>query len=364
MNERYIACFLLHALGDTIGYKNGEWEFNYSRSTVNYNIANEILSDFIHLGGINCIVLKGWKVSDDTILHMKVCKSLLTDHKDINEYGFILKKNLIDGLDLMLENDIEERSPGEITIKAIQRLDTSEKWNDEKYDFKKGGSGASMRCSCIGLAFHNDFNNLIKYSIESSRITHNSTVGYLGGFVAALFTAYAIKGIDVKQWGLKLMKILDSSVLDDYIMKSGRGYENHLSDSSSFIGKWKHYINDKFDETGKPIMRKTMRNISYRGKYYYENYGYTRGAFFPGSGGDDSVIIAYDCLLDAGNCWEKLVIYSMLHVGDTDTTGAIAASWFGALYGFKNVPKKNLKHLEFKSELINLGKKMYNKFYK
>ena len=28
--EKYIASFILHALGDTIGYKNSIWEFNYN----------------------------------------------------------------------------------------------------------------------------------------------------------------------------------------------------------------------------------------------------------------------------------------------------------------------------------------------
>ena len=32
----------------------------------------------------------------------------------------------------------------------------------------------------------------------------------------------------------------------------------------------------------------------------------------------------------------------MLHVGDSDSTGTIAASWFGAYQGFKGVPGMSL----------------------
>ena len=31
----------------------------------------------------------------------------------------------------------------------------------------------------------------------------------------------------------------------------------------------------------------------------------------------------------------------MLHCGDSDSTGCIAGSWYGALYGLNNVPKNN-----------------------
>jgi len=34
------------------------------------------------------------------------------------------------------------------------------------------------------------------------------------------------------------------------------------------------------------------------------------------------------------------------------------------MYGLNDVPEKNLEYLEFKDELIDVGKKMYNEFYK
>lgn len=54
--------------------------------------------------------------------------------------------------------------------------------------------------------------------------------------------------------------------------------------------------------------------------------------------GVDSVIIAYDALLGAGESWEELCLRGMLHGGDSDSTGTIAGAWFGAVYGFKEIP--------------------------
>jgi len=82
--EKYVACILLHAVGDTIGFKNGDWEFNYNQK-FDPNYSTTLLYEFISLGGIIGIDFNGWKVSDDTIMHMDTCYALLeTDIKIIN----------------------------------------------------------------------------------------------------------------------------------------------------------------------------------------------------------------------------------------------------------------------------------------
>src|SRR5437868_2265006 len=77
VENRYIAAFLLHALGDTFGFKNGEWEFNYFQQNITLNMTSDLLYDFIDLGGINGIDLNGWYVSDDTIINIAATKGLL-----------------------------------------------------------------------------------------------------------------------------------------------------------------------------------------------------------------------------------------------------------------------------------------------
>ena len=60
-----------------------------------------------------------------------------------------------------------------------------------------------------------------------------------------------------------------------------------------------------------------------------------------GANGCDSVLIAYDAILYGFNNWNELSLRSMLHGGDSDSTGAIAAAWYGALNGFQGVPEIN-----------------------
>lgn len=72
---------------------------------------------------------------------------------------------------------------------------------------------------------------------------------------------------------------------------------------------------------------------------YYNKFSYRKNEIYPGAGGDDSVIIAYDCFMDCDGSWEKAVTYSMLHVGDSDTTGSICGLLFGLYYGYDTIAK-------------------------
>ena len=63
MIKKYEAMFILHSLGDTMGFKNGDWEFLKGR-TITLDIVNELVYEFITLGGINGIDIRGWYASE------------------------------------------------------------------------------------------------------------------------------------------------------------------------------------------------------------------------------------------------------------------------------------------------------------
>ncbi len=363
IQEKYIATIVLHALGDTIGYKNGEWEFNFGQG-LKIELTLEIVYDFIRLGGINQINLKDWKVSDDTILHLMIAESLLKF--DTKENIDVLCK-IIANKFVKIKKKLVERDIGTTTAKSIDSLEKNEDWSIRKYDMRAGGSGGSMRTSCIGLAYHGkeNRNKLIKCAILSSKITHTNSIGYLGGLTSALFTAFAIENININKWPYLLIECLESDNVKKYIdtTPDSNGKSQEYIDYDRFINYWKKYVELKF-VNGKPTNNRSDSNLILRVYFHYDNFVKDDSmSKTVGESGYGSVIMAYDSLIDSGDQWEKLVFYSMLHSGDSDTVGAIAASWYGALYGFKHIPENNLKYLEYKEHLYDIGKKIYQKFY-
>lgn len=378
MKERVLACMVLHALGDTIGYKNGDWEFNYEKG-FHVGQSTERLYEFIELGGINHMSIKGWNISDDTIMQLQIAKALLDSgvtkklkralkdpdniyNEDVYPLYEAMVKYFIEARDDMLNTG--NRAPGNTLMKNIKALKEGRKWNETPYNTNEGGSGAAMRTPIIGIALAKYPSYLLHdISISSSRITHNSAVGFLGGLTAALFTSFAITGqYPIAEWPNVLMKVLDDNI-GQLVKISAFSHGDYERDKDVFIEKWKVYIDDKFVD-GKPVKRRSSRNLPWREKYYRDNFSFNKKTDFIGSGGDDAVIISYDCLLDAGNNWEKLVVYSMLHMGDTDTTGCISAAWYGALYGFANVPDHFIKEIERLDEIKDLANKIYEIYLK
>jgi ADP-ribosylarginine hydrolase len=358
MNERYEACIVLHALGDTIGFRDGIWEFNYGRQFY-FEDLMEIFYDFIGLGGINHLDTKGWKVSDDTLLHMATARAYIYE-KNMNFDN--LAKLMIEKYTPVIK--YENRYPGITTVNSLKQIQKGIDWKKLPYDDNSGGAGGSMRTSCLGLIFYGKEKrkDLIKHAIETTRITHNNVIGYLGGLVSALFTAFAVEGVIVNKWPHKLVELLESNIIDEYIT-STRGIDMYEKEKHIFIGRWKQYIEDKYKEDTFDF-KKPMYNLVQRAKYYHNTFRNQEKGSFIGSGGDDSVIIAYDCLVDAGKNWEKLVVYAMLHIGDTDTTGCIAASWYGILYGYTDIPKHMIDNLEFGDKIKKTGQVLYQLYHK
>lgn len=359
--NKFEACMVLHSVGDTIGYKNGDWEFNKGNLKANHNMSNEILFEFIALGGINHVNYDGWVASDDTVMHMATARALIKMKKSkhiIDELGPILANEYITSFD-----DMKGRSPGGSTTQSIDLLKSGTAWNDmpPASPGTGGGNGAAMRASCIGLVFKDDLDKLIEVSIESARITHNSATGILGALAVSYIISLAINKVLFTTWGFKLLELLESGKIEKYLEQT-RGLKEYNRDKKFFISMWKKFIQGRF--VGKtPIFEKSKMNPAYRTKYYADNFSFpTQSFLFPGLGGHDIIIIAYDAFIDAcypDPCWEKLVIYSCLHAGDSDSTGAVACSLWGAYFGFNDVPESNYKYLEFKDELFNLGKQLY-----
>jgi len=168
--------------------------------------------------------------------------------------------------------------------------------------------------------------------------------------------SYAIEGVPVVEWGRRLIKILNQKVYP-YLEQTKRDWLEYQSDLHYFENVWKKYLKE--------------RNILEEGQNdpkFPEDYGIVkRDEFYKsiswdgwgGASGHDSTLIAYDALLGANSSWSELILRSMLHGGDSDSTGVIAGAWFGAIYGFNEVLEPHHKELEYRDRLEKLADEIY-----
>lgn len=393
LKHKFKAIMLLHALGDTIGFKNGEWEFNYITNDVTYKTTLEIVFQFISLGGFSGIDLSGWNVSDDTLFHFGTCLALLKlKDSDINlkektldtKFESIYMAHMLNILN-KITSDQKELGDMEPTIENFSKYKfrgVGKKTNESILNWKKklppssnlsGGNGCAMKFLCIGMFFNKpeDLDKLILVSIELGKLTHPSPIGYLGGFTSAYFTHLALNSVPIESWPELLINLVDSERIASYIDKNN--YDVIVA-YKRFISLWKKYIDFRFSK-GKLLRTVSNRNLIFRTKFFYDftiNYdvinetnenvdNHASIVSSIGSSGVTCMLMVYDALIDAEDSWEKLIYYAMLHVGDSDTIGAIAGGLFGAIYGYESVPMRMLNAIEYKEQIYDLSKELYEK---
>ena len=379
--EKIEAAFMLLSYFDTIGFNNGKWELNYGINVENINQALmtnfTIIMEFMSLGGFNFISLKTWKASDDTILMIAVIKALIDGGKETN---FI--KKYIEIYEELLK---EERVSGNQTLKSINFLKkiTQKKLNSYldkiPYDNLMGGNGAAIRTGPIGILYANNIDKIISVSITASRLTHNIALGYLGGLVTALFASYAFNNISPLLWIDNLLKLYESNKIQDYIHTTNINI-SHDKEITNYFTTWYMYKEKRYDDL---INFRNKSNFIFAKNRYIALTEFTPKDYFKngqsenwvviGGSGIDSVIYAYDALLmsivpneffkiknnDLVFNAESLLFFSALHVGDSDSTGAITGFWYGAFNGFNGFDINKIKELEFYKELNKLSNQFY-----
>ena len=226
-----------------------------------------------------------------------------------------------------------------------------------------GGNGSAMRTPVIGLCIGRKkyWDDLVDYSILSSQLTHNNALGYLAGFTIAAFIGFGMMRFNMNEWPYILLHELKSDRLKQYLSLKNL---DQVYDHELYIRHWQKYIDTRFGSDKMPSKTRSHTNPMHRIRYYYDNFHRDTNSKQIGASGFLCAIMAYDALIDCDGCWEKLIVYSMLHSGDSDTIGAVAGALYGSVYGFGDVPRKMMDHIERKNEIEELAVNLYKKFEK
>lgn len=362
----YLYSFML---GDTIGYFNGKWEFNNGLNPVDITpeYVTDMLFEFINLGGVNNFDINNLRVSDDSILLLSTARVILQKLNNIDEYGAKLKLEYLNHYD-----ELKTRHPGETTMRSINILKNTD-WFNISYNGQDIGNGAVMRSGVIAFFYSPYELDFLRICIETSRITHNSALSILGSISIAYLVHCACYEFDTDTWLMYLIKYLEKIDPDiQKYIKSTRPNElmSYNLDKLTFMGQLKKYYHLKYvGEKLRTDMINIFNNPVRRFKYLSESFS-KKNMNMPGSCADDSIIFALDSIIESKGNYEKLIVYSALHPGDSDTVAAISFSLFFLNNNKKLIDsvKTNINGLEYYDQIDEIVNNANNKlslgFYK
>lgn len=302
---------ILAGVGDAMGYNNGRWEFNHSGPDIHRAMQA--------LGGVKAFDIGPRRVSDDQVMHLATAEAL-AEAESVAALPPLLARHYVHSF-----GDMAGRAPGGQTHQSIALLERGAAWDSIPYSPGGGGCGAAMRSMCLGLALHGATRraDLLAMAVESGRITHNHPTGFLGAVAGALFTAFAIEGVPVREWGFRLLDLLPDVYA--FLRRREKLFKQYKKDLTYFETRWREYLAARKitgpNDTG-PVFPAAY-GAAERDRYYqslsFSGWG--------GSSGHDAPMIAYDALLGSNGNWVELVYRGILHGGDNDSTGVMAGAW-------------------------------------
>lgn len=329
MNEKYKACLIGGAIGDALGY------------AVEFDRETKIFSRY-GKGGITDYKLRNGKavISDDTQMTLFTANGMIrgyyTGSYSDSVYECYREWYITQSLQMHKNNyrswlmDVPElwarRSPGMTCISAIA---SGHKGTVRNPINKSKGCGGIMRTAPVGL-FFKDINKISRTDIlaaEISAITHGHELGYIP---SAAF-AHIINLISHNDISLK------NAVMDS------------ISHTEKLFGNARHI--NYFLKLIKKAVNLSEKNISDLDAIHKLGEGWVA---------EETLAIAVYCTLKYKDDFEKAIVTSVNHNGDSDSTGAVAGNIIGAYLGMNAIPEKFLTNLELKNVISEMAEDLYN----
>ena len=381
MEDRIKAILLIGSYLDTIGFNNGMYEFNFNRGKITsftdaIYINNMIVTDFMYKGGFENFEIKDLNASDDTIMMLYTGNAIIKKKVTFNNY----RESYIESFKYM--SNEAKRGTGIRTLDSLKNLI---KFNDPKIIFKfqsnGGGNGAAMRASVIGIRFRNNLDELIEQAILAGKMTHTHPYGYLGSVAVAYFIKCALDDMVYFKWIPSFLELYEKILKKANVsIEEEKYFEKYFIKLEEFYLKIKELLDDdiprgyyrieKVDELLKMDLEPAFNGSNYE-KFGSTGLGVVIASLYflflsikPKKGvkykkGEKFNVMGLT-MKDMEIDWRLLFTMSSLNFGDNDTIGIICGNLYGAMVGFKNLPKIKFNDLEFYQELINLAKKINN----
>jgi ADP-ribosyl-[dinitrogen reductase] hydrolase len=292
--SRYVGTLIGAACGDALG------------ATLEFQPRNRIRDAYP--GGLREIIGGGWldllpgETTDDTALMLAIARAC--DEDGIN-------------LDRVAEEFVSwmETGPkdiGNATRAALRILRSGKRWDEAGEELQArspdgiAGNGSVMRCAPVALRFRSSPDQLVRYAIDTSRITHADPRATWGCVAVCQALAYLLDGGPISGVvDAAIRGIPEASVVAAVISAPLRAYDDVRSG------------------------------------------GYVL----------DTVNAAFWSLLHEANA-EEVIVRAVNMGEDADTTGIVAGALAGAAYGIEAIPERWRSIVHQREELENLADRL------
>ena len=221
----------------------------------------------------------------------------------------------------------KRRAPGRTVLSALESKFSG---TIEQPINESKGCGGLMRVAPIGLYFENtDIDRVCMLGAKNAALTHGHDLGYIPAAALAFIIhriIYSDKINSLEEIIIDCIKKIDMLF----------GDKPHIGEFTS-------------------IMKKSIE-LSKSGKNDVEAIT----ELGEGWVAEETLAIAVYCSLKYIDNFEKAIIVSVNHSGDSDSTGSVTGNIMGAIHGYKSVPEKFISNLELKEVILEIADDLFN----
>jgi len=342
IKERFKGCLLGGAIGDALGYP------------VEFMSLNQIKHTYGQKGLTNLIINNNTAIiSDDTQMTLFTADGLVLAYRSSSEQGVsldvgsvtyqsylrwlytqtgeikddqLLQKTSDEQKDI--ENpfilDVKElhsrRAPGNTCLSALESGVMGTMENSINHS---KGCGGVMRVAPVGLFLHKKPKAAFQIAAELAAITHGHPTGYLAAGAFAMIIAEILNDTSIKASINNAVEIL-------------KEYDGHKETLAAIQKAIELSLSDTSIEMA-------IREIG------------------EGWIAEEALAVALYCALKESD-FEKALIMSINHDGDSDSTGSICGNILGAKLGTKGIPVKWLEKVELRTFIEIMSDKLYEAY--
>lgn len=223
----------------------------------------------------------------------------------------------------------ETRAPG---VTCLNSLSGDTKGTIENPINNSKGCGGVMRVAPIGLYYDTmPLHEIGKIGAEAAAITHGHPLGIIPAYVFAAL-------IHLLAYSEKNIEEATKEAVKDFHENFNKFNETDIKYFTELIDQAVNLAHEKIDD---------FEAISQLGEGWVA---------------EEALAIAIYSSIKYQNNFEKAIVCSINHNGDSDSTGAIAGNIIGTYLGYDKIPNKYKDNIELKDVILEIAEDLYNDY--